>query len=57
VVLFVDCPPVSDMTMRSENYRVRGKELTDLLDSGALPPVASRLFVFVATIDRTTPFS
>jgi hypothetical protein len=40
-------PEISDMSMRSENYRVRDKELTELLDSAALSFVVSYVFVFV----------
>lgn len=58
-VLGVVCrlQPVSDMTMRSENYRVRGMELTDLLNSGALSPMGSRVFVFVVAFGRTAPLA
>ena len=49
--------PVSDMTMHSENYHVRIMELTDVLNSGALSPVSSRLFVFVVVFGRSIPFA
>ena len=40
------------MSMRSENYRVRDKELTDLLSSTARSFVVSCVIVFVVTSPR-----
>ncbi len=42
--------------MRSENNFVRGKELTDLLNSEARSPVVSCLFVFFVVFGRKAPF-